>query len=267
MVSVLAAGTRRNRIPQLVACGRLVFMAADGQAGSAAHTPGRSVRKGGRVVVVDAERPKQAEPMKKPSANELSHKVQSDRTGDAWFAEQFAAASHTLWCIAFSITSNRTLAEDVVQESATIAFTKLSEFTPGTNFGAWVGKIVRFVALNHARRAQRDGCGPTDPAVLDRVPAGRTRDESSVVTGRGELRLDQGSFDDRLTSALDTLDATPRACLLLRTLLNLPYREIAAALDIPEGTAMSHVHRARIALRELLADDPPMRDSKGREAP
>ena len=160
-----------------------------------------------------------------------------------------------MWCIAIAITHNRTLADDVVQESAAIALSKLSEFTPGTNFSAWLSKIVRFVALNHARRAQRLGSASTDPVVLDRVPASNDRDAERVITDRGELRSDQGSFDDRVTSALRTLDETARACLLLRTVINLPYRDIAAALDIPEGTAMSHVHRARRALREVLEND------------
>ena len=49
------------------------------------------------------------------------------------------------------------------------------------------------------------------------------------------------------------MEETARACLLLRTLQDMPYREIALALDIAEGTAMSHVHRARMAMRERLA--------------
>ena len=184
-----------------------------------------------------------------------------------WLAEEFAASAHAMWCIAYSITSNRTLAEDVVQEAVTIALSKQSEFTQGTNFAAWLGKIVRFVALNSARRAHRDNAAATDTNVLERVPSASSASPEQargLVTGRGELFQDQSSFDDRVTSALATLEPTARACILLRTLLNMPYREVAAALDIPEGTAMSHVHRARVALRELLKDDSPMRDSKGR---
>jgi RNA polymerase sigma-70 factor (ECF subfamily) len=45
-----------------------------------------------------------------------------------------------------------------------------------------------------------------------------------------------------------------RACLLLRTLEGLEYAEISRLLEIPEGTAMSHVHRTRRYLRDRLAD-------------
>jgi len=60
-------------------------------------------------------------------------------------------------------------------------------------------------------------------------------------------------FDDRVRAALETLPETARQCLLMRTLFDAPYSEIAARLDIPEGTAMSHVHRARRTLREIMA--------------
>ena len=48
------------------------------------------------------------------------------------------------------------------------------------------------------------------------------------------------------------MSETARSCLLLKTVMELEYREIAVLLDIAEGTAMSHVHRARNRMRELL---------------
>lgn len=175
---------------------------------------------------------------------------------DAWFAEQFTASARTMWCIALSIVGHRATAEDVVQEAAVIALGKLHEFTPGTNFNAWLARIVRFVALNHARKRHRDRAGIGDVDALDHVPGVHSTHgvAASIVNGRGELHRDQSSFDDDLTTALGTLEPIARACLLLRTVLNLPYREIAAALDLPEGTAMSHVHRSRQALRSMLCD-------------
>jgi RNA polymerase sigma-70 factor (ECF subfamily) len=62
----------------------------------------------------------------------------------------------------------------------------------------------------------------------------------------------QGEFDDALAGALEELDETARACLLMRVVLDLPYKRIALALDIPEGTAASHVHRARASMRASL---------------
>jgi RNA polymerase sigma-70 factor (ECF subfamily) len=51
------------------------------------------------------------------------------------------------------------------------------------------------------------------------------------------------------------LDEVARACLLLRTVHDMPYKQIAQVLEVPEGTAMSHVHRARQAMRQRLMEE------------
>ena len=52
--------------------------------------------------------------------------------------------------------------------------------------------------------------------------------------------------------ALRAVGEMSRACMLLRAVHQLSYREISELLGIPEGTAMSHVHRTREALRDRL---------------
>src|SRR5258705_9110813 len=71
------------------------------------------------------------------------------------FAAQFAASFRTLWLVAVGITGDRGGAEDVVQEAALLALGKLDKFEPGTNFRAWMAQMVRYVALNHARKRQK----------------------------------------------------------------------------------------------------------------
>ncbi len=170
--------------------------------------------------------------------------------GPEGFADHFKASSQVLWCIAMAIVRDPAQAEDVLQEAALIALRKLDDFDPATAFAAWMGQIVRYVALNARRSGRR--VATADPGRLDETGSAPSRPGPSGVTGRGELLPDQGSFDDQVLSALRVLDDTARACLLLRTVLDLPYREIARALSIPEGTAMSHVHRARRDLCDRL---------------
>ena len=174
------------------------------------------------------------------------------------FGCRFKACSRTLWCIATAILGDANLAEDVLQEAAMIALRKLDNFDPKTSFPAWMGQIVRYVALNHARRRANLRAVPVDPDRLNETTVPVPRDRLPL-NGRGEIAPDQSSFDDRLLAALETLEETPRACLLLRVIQELPYREIARTLDIPEGTAMSHVHRARRALHETLSPGLPAR--------
>jgi RNA polymerase sigma-70 factor (ECF subfamily) len=169
----------------------------------------------------------------------------------AEFAARYRAASRTLWVVAVSVVRDAALAEDVVQEAAVVALGKLDQFDPATSFEAWMCQVVRFVALNQARKRARQAA-PADPAELPEPAASGVRPAQTSVGTFGQLLAGQADFDDDVRRALEALDETPRACLLLRTVMDLPYVRIAELLDIPEGTAMSHVHRSRRAMREAL---------------
>lgn len=171
----------------------------------------------------------------------------------AEFSARFQASAKSLWLIAAAVLGRRDDAEDLVQESAVIGLQKINEFRPETNFTAWMGGIVRNLARNHARKGARRHTGATDPADLDHSRAGKAPTEQPPQFDRGgKLSSGQSAFDDQVLHALGTLEETPRLCLLLRSLHQLPYRDIAALLAIPEGTAMSHVHRARATMRQHL---------------
>lgn len=176
------------------------------------------------------------------------------------FSARLQSAWRSLWLIAAAVLGQRSDADDVLQEAAMIGLRKIGEFDPATNFAAWMGGIVRNVARNHARKRVRRKTMPSDPQSIDQSRESRERAaEGPEFDRRGRVGPEQAAFDDRVMQALEGLEDTARACLLLRTLKNLPYREISALLSIPEGTAMSHVHRARQSLRQRLSADRPER--------
>jgi len=169
------------------------------------------------------------------------------------FVERFEASSRTLWCIAAAVLGTRDEADDVLQEAVCIALDKLHNFDPQTNFTAWMGQIVRNVARNTGRKKARHRAnGSIDPDEATFAVGLRHNKHDRAIDPRGSLLPDQTEFDDRVLSALKSLDETPRACLLLRVVEDMPYAEIAQALDIPKGTAMSHVYRARETMRERI---------------
>lgn len=172
----------------------------------------------------------------------------------AEFAQRFRGSFRKLWLIAAAVSPDRNLADDIVQEAAVVALGKLDQFQPGTNFTAWMGQMVRYVALNQGRRERRRRGQALDDVA---EPAATEQDvaperETLGLSMRGALPGTQEHFDDSLIEALSRVSETARACLLLRTLEGLDYAEISQLLEIPEGTAMSHVHRARRLLRERL---------------
>jgi len=193
-------------------------------------------------------------------------------TGAALTAEEFGVrfqrAARVLWTIAAAVLGEPSEAEDVLQEACVMALGKLDRFDRDTNFTAWMGRFVRNVAQNHARKRRRRATRPSDPDVLAELAGdggrfdggspvrGGGHDARPPIDGRGGLAPEQGAFDDRVLAGLRALAPVQSACLLLRTVLELSYREISRALEIPEGTAMSHVHRARVALRQALTEAP-----------
>jgi RNA polymerase sigma-70 factor, ECF subfamily len=182
------------------------------------------------------------------SHGETSHLSPSE------FACRFEEAWTTLWYIAAAVLNDRAGVDDVLQESGMIALGKLPQFESNTNFTAWMATIVRFVALNHARRRGRTTAVTLDQHGFDApMPGHRAMPAGPVLDGHGQLIAGNHDLDDRVLKALNVLDETARACLLLRTVHDMPYREISLALNIAEGTAMSHVHRARNTLRGILS--------------
>lgn len=175
------------------------------------------------------------------------------------FAKEFQRGFRALWCIAAGVLGDRGRAADVVQDAAIIALRKLDDFRPGTSFLAWMGRIVRFTAINERRKQTRHRTTPAEQSTLERVGGLAPGDEaggSRVVDDHGVMVPGSEAFDDGVIKALGGLTDQARACLLLRTVLSLPYKEISQALDIPEGTAMSHVHRARRSMRIALSEGP-----------
>lgn len=174
------------------------------------------------------------------------------------FARRFQASGRLLWVVAAGVLGEASEADDVLQEAGMMAFAKLDQFQPGTNFQAWMAQFVRNVALNHGRRLQRRRPQALANGTLEDLPAqpaGHSQ-ASLPVDRHGELALDQVAFDDDVLAGLRSLSPAQRSCLLLRSVMELSYLEIAETLSIPEGTAMSHVHRGRALMRERLSGSP-----------
>lgn len=169
----------------------------------------------------------------------------------ARFAVLFRASSRVLWCVAVGVVGDRDQGEDIVQEAAVLALGKLSTFRPGSSFAAWMGQYVRYLALNQRRKSQRrQRALDTDGPSLVPQPPAPPQDPQAL-------------FDRNVAQALATLSEPQRTCLLLKTVVELEYAEIAELLEMPSGTAMSHVSRARAKMRALLQ---PESDTSPKEA-
>ena len=198
----------------------------------------------GDAYSVGGERTHTADGRADSVAAHAGHETRSG--GGPHFLAMLVAAHPRLWLIAAAVTGDRTEADDVLQDAAMIGLSKFADFVPGSSFEAWMGQITRNVALNALRKRKRA------TAVLNEQA---NASEFRVVTrtaGHDGDHCGRMSKMEELAAAVAGLDDVARTCLLLRVVGGLPYQAIAAIVQIPESTAMSHVFRSRGQLRQWL---------------
>nr|WP_153749097.1 RNA polymerase sigma factor [Rhodovulum strictum] len=142
-----------------------------------------------------------------------------------------------------SLTGAADQADDLVQTGIEKALRNLDSYTPGTRLDAWMFRILRNAWID-TLRARRN------TAELDSEAAEALVGEDGRITAEARLHLAD------VRRAMAGLPEDQRSVLMLVCVEGMRYRDVAAALDIPEGTVMSRLSRARRALAESLKDRP-----------
>ena len=148
-----------------------------------------------------------------------------------------------LYNFAHWLTQDRSEAEDLVQETYVKALKGFASFQPGTNFRAWIYRILRNTFLTSRTGLKASTTVRLDEEDVPEIPASSGTPES-IFFDRVQ--------EQTLQSALEELPLRFREILLLCELEEMSYQEISEALSIPIGTVMSRLSRARKALREIL---------------
>jgi len=135
-------------------------------------------------------------------------------------------------------------AEDLVQETYVKALKGFASFQQGTNFRAWIYRILRNTFLT-----SRSGLAASRTVALD------AEDDDAALpanTSTPEALLLERAGQQQVWAALEQLPVPFREILLLCEVEEMSYQEIAETLTIPLGTVMSRLSRARKALRNAL---------------
>jgi RNA polymerase sigma-70 factor, ECF subfamily len=169
----------------------------------------------------------------------------TDRRSDADSFEILAMPMFaSLYNFAHWLTHNREEAEDLVQETYMKALKGFGSFEPGTNFRAWMYRILRNTFLT-----SRSGL-----SVKMTVPLDREEDAMGRPADTPEAVLLARADQQMIQSALERLPVQFREVIVLCDIEEMSYHEIAEIVGIPIGTVMSRLSRARQSMRELLAD-------------
>ena len=138
-----------------------------------------------------------------------------------------------------ALVGDRSTADDLVQDTLERAWTKLHLYRRGTDLRAWLFTVMHNVHVNRIRATRN-----ADPLDEDMPELAQRATQSDGLVVRD------------LDRAIACLPADQRAVLLLVTLEEMSYDEVARTLGIPIGTVMSRLSRAREKLRVLMTGQP-----------
>ena len=166
-------------------------------------------------------------------------KLQAKR-GTCDFREQMIAFLPRLSGFAHSLTGNADQRDDLVQETCARALAHKDQWQPGTRLDSWMFRIAQNLWFDWKRAAKFRGESVDIEAVENRVVSdGRAVMESRLALGEVLRGLDQLSSEHRVLIGLVCVDG-------------LTYHEAAEVLDLPVGTVMSRLARARLALHDVI---------------
>ncbi len=161
------------------------------------------------------------------------------RLSDTAFKDELSAIIPQLRAFGRSLSGNRDMADDLVQETLLKAWAARDRFQAGTNIRAWTFIILRNLFLSQMRRSRFKG--EWDELVADRLlsaPAGQDKQIELADLQRGLLELPQAQ----------------REALILVGAGGFAYEEAATICECAVGTIKSRVARGRAALETLIAE-------------
>jgi RNA polymerase sigma-70 factor (ECF subfamily) len=175
-----------------------------------------------------------------------------DDQPSAGFEELAMPLFDSLYNFARWLVHNSNDAEDLVQETYLKAFRSFTSFQSGTNFRAWMFRILKNTFLS--------SCSTLERRMTDAMDSEEDGPELAVDRETPETILMNRSNSQLVQRAINDLPVHYREILLLCEVEEMSYQEIADVLSIPIGTVMSRLARARKSVREsLLSASPAMR--------
>ncbi len=159
----------------------------------------------------------------------------------------------SLYAAGLRLTRNERDAEDLVQDAVMRAYRFFDKFERGTNFRAWLFKILTNTFINSYRRSVKER-SLSDESERQSVEARFFSADTTDQANNPEDLILQRAISADVLLAIDTLPFDFRMVVILADLQEFSYKEIAEILDVPVGTVMSRLFRGRKALQRILLE-------------
>lgn len=155
----------------------------------------------------------------------------------------------TTYRLAYDLTGNRHDAEDLSQEVYIRAFRGLGGFRGESKWSSWLHRITVNTYLDH-RRSKKDTVEYDDETEN---PDGMVHPSPNPAPAGPDARAEAGIIQEHIDRALTSLTPQERSVFVLRHYQDMPLKEIAAAMDIAEGSVKTYLFRAVRRLQKHLS--------------
>lgn len=176
--------------------------------------------------------------------------VRKAAAGDSDAFEQLVLSyEKPIYNLCLRMCGNADDAMDLTQETFLKAWRNLGSFRADAAFSTWLYRLCSNLCIDHLRREQKRKILPLQ--VEDSDGDERPLDVPDPAAGPEE-RLSAQEDRQQVAAALQSLEPEYREALTLRVLHDLSYADIAAVLQVREGTVKSRIARAREKMREAM---------------
>ena len=153
----------------------------------------------------------------------------------------------SIYYLCHRMTGTHQSADDLSQDTFIKAYFSLASFKNRMNFFTWIRKIAVNMSLNFLKTNKREELlGEKENMIAENA--------SSTAHELPQDRFQRNQLEQKFKEALNALPTDQKIIFILRFYENQSYKEISQILNLPNGTVMSRLNRARKKIKDLMAD-------------
>lgn len=169
------------------------------------------------------------------------------------FKELLTRYERPVFSLVYRMVRDRSLSEDLAQETFIRAFNAIDGYDPRYKFSSWIFKIANNLTIDHLRKRKLDTISlDGSPDATSDEEISRTRVTAVSSNETPDMYVENRELGNQIEDAIAKLRPEYRTAVLLRHVEGHSYDEVADIMELPLGTVKTYLHRARSELKQIL---------------